>query len=88
MKIEVEGKTFEFTVDGKPLEEDDVFAAFVVLASTFFPYAVVARENPADDAAVRAVTFAVDEDYLDALVEFMEEKLPSLNVGAMALGEA
>lgn len=74
MKIEANGKTFEYTVDGQPLEDEAIFEAFIALGSTHFPFAVVTRGTD-DESAVRAVTFAADEQYVDALVDCMEDKI-------------
>ena len=74
MKIEVNGKTFEYTVNGKNLEEDEVFEAFVALGSSFFPFAVITRSDNAE-VGVRAVSFAADEDYANKLIDTMEPTL-------------
>lgn len=87
MRIEVKGRQFEFTVDGKPLDEnegDDVFEGLLALASVYFPFAVMTR----DKDSVRALTLAVDDDYVDQLVACMEPKLPEGEaIGVLILAE-
>jgi len=85
MKIEVNGKSFEFTLDGKDLEGNEIFEAFIALGSSFFPFAVITRGTN-DDAPVRAVTFSSDEEYANKLLELMEPELgPDEEIGLLAL---
>lgn len=86
MKIELGDKTFEFTVDGKPLEsEDEVLGALVALGGTFFPFAVVTGNQE----TTRAMAFVFDAAYANAMLTRMESELgPDETMDLLALDGA